>query len=299
MIVSASYKTDIPAFYGAWFRQRLDAGFADVANPYGGPSQRVGLDAAAAAGFVFWTRNAAPFLPILDDLAAARRPFVVHYTITGYPRALDRATIAADQAVAQLRMIAERFGPRVGVWRYDPIVFSSLTPPDAHRERFAALARRLASAVDEVIVSVAQIYRKTGRNLAAAAQTHGFEWADPRDDDKRLVLADLAGIAADEGLRLSLCGQRALLVPGIADARCIDTERLADVAGAAESRAMPAAGSPHRKGCGCAPSKDIGAYDSCPHGCVYCYAVGGRAVAQQTHARHQPASTFLIPPRRR
>ena len=27
-----------------------------------------------------------------------------------------------------------------------------------------------------------------------------------------------------------------------------------------------------RTACGCIPSKDIGAYDSCPHFCVYCYA---------------------------
>ena len=296
MIVSASYKTDIPAFYGAWFRQRLSAGFADVASPYGGPPQRVRLDAAAAGGFVFWTRNVAPFLPILEDLAAAGRPFVVQYTITGYPRPLDRATITADQAVAQLHALAARFGPRVGVWRYDPIVFTSLTPAHDHRQRFAGLARRLAGAVDEVVVSVAQIYRKTARNLAAAAGAHGFTWDDPDADTTRALLADLAGIAAAAGLRASLCGQRDLLVPGMADARCIDAQRLAGAAGAAGHPGIAAPGSPHRKGCGCAPSKDIGAYDSCPHGCVYCYAVSSRPAAQRRHARHRPDGTFLIPP---
>ena len=89
MIVSASYRTDIPALYGRWFAQRLAEGWAEAANPYGGPAARI--DLAAAEGFVFWTRNAAPFLPMLDRLARGRRPFVVQYTLTGYPRVLEAA----------------------------------------------------------------------------------------------------------------------------------------------------------------------------------------------------------------
>ena len=80
MIVSASYRTDIPAFYGEWFMRRVEAGSCTVRNPYGRP-YTVRLDREAVSGFVFWTRNAGPFIPVLRRLASAGYPFVVHYTI--------------------------------------------------------------------------------------------------------------------------------------------------------------------------------------------------------------------------
>ena len=91
MIVSASYRTDIPAFYGAWFRRRLAAGSCRVRNPYGGPDYAVSLDRDSVDGFVFWTRNATPFRGVLRELAARGDPFVVQYTITAYPRVIETA----------------------------------------------------------------------------------------------------------------------------------------------------------------------------------------------------------------
>jgi hypothetical protein len=277
MIVSASYRTDIPAFYGRWFMNRLDRGFCRVASPYGGPTVNVDLGPAAVDGFVFWTRNAGPFLTALDEIAARGYPFVVQYTITGYPRALEASTIAADVATAQIAALARRFGPRAAVWRYDPIVVSSATPPDRHVETFAGIARMLRDAVDEVVMSFAQIYRKTRRNLDIAARRHGFAWHDPPTDEKRLLLARLAAIAADHGMSATLCTQPDLLGDGLAPARCIDAGRLSDVSG----RAVAAPEKGNRPGCLCAQSRDIGAYDTCPHGCVYCYAVASPALARR------------------
>jgi len=290
MIISASYKTDIPAFYADWFRNRLRAGSTVVANPYGGPPQTVSLAPADVDGFVFWTRNVEPFLPVLGEVAR-NVPFVVHYTITGYPRALDAGTIAPERAVAHLRDIVKRYGPRAAVWRYDPMVFSSLTPSDWHEATFARLAETLAGVVDEVVVSVAQIYRKTRRNMDTAAREHGFDWWDPDADEKRTLVARLAAIAQGNGIAFTLCGQRELLVEGVGDARCIDAERLSDVAG----RPIAAVRRAHRKACGCWASKDIGGYDTCPHGCVYCYAVGSRERAKARFAEQDPAALSLGP----
>lgn len=292
MIVSASYKTDIPAFYGAWFLRRLDAGFCRTVNPYGRQVVTVPLGRNAVDGFVFWTRNPGPFLGALDTVAARGFPFVVQATVTAYPRALDAATIEADRAIGQLREIVRRFGRRAAVWRYDPIVFSSLTPPAWHRETFARLAAALAGSVDEVVVSVMQVYRKTSRNLAAAARAHRFDWRDPPPDEKKALLADLAGIATEHRLRFALCGQPELLVAGAIEARCIDGGRLADVAG----RPLRVAHQPHRRSCACDASRDIGDYDTCPHGCVYCYAVQNRTLAKRRFADHDPAGEFLFPP---
>ena len=291
-IVSASYRTDIPAFYAAWFRARLQAGFARVVNPYGGPPSRVSLLPPDCLGFVFWTRNAAPFLPVLDDVRRTGLPFLVQFTVTGYPRPLDAATIRPAEAIAQIREIAARHGSGHVVWRYDPIVFSTLTEPAHHRDGFARLADGLQGSVDEVIVSVAQIYRKTARNLDNAARRHGFSWRDPASGERERVVTDLATLAAERGIHLSLCGQPELLRPGIAEARCVDADRLSRLAG----RPLPAAAKAHRPTCACYASRDIGGYDSCPHGCAYCYAVSGRDAAKRRFAAHDPTAEYLVPP---
>jgi hypothetical protein len=288
MIVSASYRTDIPAFYARWFLTRLNAGFCRVANPYGGGSYEVSLAPGAVDGFVLWTRN---LRPLLADLDAVRRvaPFVVQFTVTGYPRALETSVIATDEAVDQLREVRRRFGPRAAVWRYDPIVFTSQLDTAAHLAGFAAMARALKGSVDEVVLSVMHPYRKTRRNLGRAAQEHGFLWRDPPAEEKRHLLEGLAAIALDHGIAPTLCSQPELLLPGLGEARCIDAKRLGDIA----QHPVAATENGNRLGCRCAQSRDIGAYDTCPHGCVYCYAVADRDRAVANFREHDPAAATL------
>lgn len=291
MIVSASYRSDIPAFYAEWFRNRFRAGHCRVVNPYGGGAYTVSLR-DGVDGFVFWTRNAAPFRDALREVRDAGIPFVVQYTLTGYPHPLDPSVPDAQQALATIRALAAEYGPRAVVWRYDPIVVTDLTPAGHHRVTFARLAEGLAGAVDEVVISFASIYRKTARNLGAAARRHGFAWADPEAGEKRALLTDLAGIAAAQGMACTLCSQPDLLVAGVDGARCVDAARLSAVA------ARPVAARPkgNRPGCLCHESRDIGDYDSCLHGCVYCYAVAARAAARRRWQAHDPNGEFLIPP---
>lgn len=289
MIVSASYKTDIPAFYGPWFLARLNAGHCRMVNPYGGQTYRVELNRAAVDGFVFWTKNLGPFQDGLAAVAAAGFPFLVQYSITGLPTALERSVPDWQRTVDHMGWLRDRWGPRVAVWRYDPVVVTADTPLSWHRERFALIAARLRGVTDEVVVSFLEPYRKTARNLAAG----GIAWRDPEAEEKRALLADIAGIAAECGMALTLCTQPALAgVPGVGAARCIDADRLSDVAG----RPVAAREKGNRPGCLCAESRDIGAYDTCPHGCVYCYAVANRAVAQRRFAAHDPAGEFLFAP---
>jgi hypothetical protein len=105
----------------------------------------------------------------------------------------------------------------------------------------------------------------------------------------------LAAIAAEAGMRATLCTQPDLLGPGLGEARCIDAERLSDIAG----RRLDVPEKGNRPGCRCAESRDIGAYDSCAQGCAYCYAVAGAARARSRLKAHDPASPFLIAPPRR
>lgn len=281
MIVSASYRTDVPAFHADWFRARLADGVCQVANPYGGKPSSVALRGEGVDGYVFWTRNAAPFAAAFDDVAALGLPFVVQFTVTGYPRGLDAHTPRAADAVAQITALARKFGPRAVVWRYDPVVFTSVTPAEWHLRNFAGLAAEISNSVDECVLSCAQIYKKTERRLKIAARSHDFSWWDPDWDHKRALLGELAGIAAGYGLKTTICSQPDALTDALTDrltgavssalapARCIDAARLSDIAG--DDIAARQKG--NRDGCLCAESRDIGAYDTCAHGCVYCYAV--------------------------
>lgn len=296
MIVSASYRTDIPAFYGAWFMKRFALGFAKVSNPYGGQVSNVSLQ-EGVDGFVFWTRNARPFRPALDAVREAGVPFVVQYTVTGYPRVLEAGVVEAERAIQDIRELAEAFGPRAVVWRYDPIVFSSLTPAAFHRDNFARLALALAGAVDECCLSFANVYKKTRRTMDAASRRHGFTWEDPAGEVKRLLAQDLVGLADRHRLALTLCSQEAYLVPGLGAAACVDGARLMDVAaGWGLARVIKAKVKGNRPGCFCHESRDIGDYDTCPHGCAYCYAVSTRALAKRRFAAHDPNGEFLFRP---
>ena len=292
MIISASYRTDIPAFYGDWLIARLDAGFCRVVNPHGRQIHTVRLDRDAVSGFVFWTKNLGPFRAILGEVRRRGFPFVVQYTINAYSRALETSVTDADRAIGHMHDLVSEFGPRAGVGRYDPVVATSMTPPGWHVGNFTRLADRLAGATDEVVISFAHIYRKTRLNMDAAARLHGFAWDDPPDHEKRDLLRRLTAVAAARGIRLTVCSQDAYLVPGATPARCIDAERLSDVAG----RPIAARRKGNRPGCMCSESRDIGDYDTCPHGCVYCYAVRSRALARRRHAAHEPDEPLLSPP---
>ncbi len=292
MIISASYKTDIPTFYGEWFANRLRAGYCKVVNPYNKVISRVSLLPENVDGFVFWTKNVGPFLKYLAEVRDRKTPFVVQHTITGYPRSLEHSVVDAAKSVQHVRDIAERYGPRVCVWRYDTILLSAVTPREFHLETFGRLAKDLAGATDEVVISFAHLYQKTLRNVNNAAREFGFEWSDPEPEWKRTLAAELTAIAAAHNMRLTVCSQPEYLVKGCGEARCVDADRLADVAG----KPIRAKEKGNRKECRCSEARDIGEYDTCPHGCVYCYAVQNRPLALDRFRQHQPESEFLFPP---
>ncbi len=292
MIVSASYRTDIPALYADWFARRLDAGFADVLNPYGGRPYRVWLDRTRAAGFVFWTRNAAPFMPVLERLMGEGRAFYVSFTITGNVRALERSVIGPEKAIAQIRRIAEICGPGAVVWRYDPVVAAwpegAAGWAEAHRARFMKFSEALAGYTDECVISFMQPYAKTRRNMNRAAGQQGLTWCDPSQAEKTALLGELAAIARAAGINTSLCSQPDFLIDGVSPARCIDADRLRRRGAVLKARVKG-----NRPGCLCHESRDIGAYDSCVQGCAYCYAVSSRQRAAVRLKAHDPAAPML------
>ena len=226
MIVSASYNDDIPAFYGRWFMKRLDAGFCRTFDTQGLQLHRVPLTREAVDGFVFWTRNARPFLPHFETLHRRGFPFVVQYAITG----------ESKDSVADAHELARAYGPRAVVWRYAPLVLSAETPLPWHMRNFERLVRAMQGATDEVVVAF------DGHRPAATGEI-------------RAAVKQMAALACACAMRLSICSQPDYLVPPTSPARCIDAKRLSDVA----NRPVAAETHPRWSGCLCAAARDIGA----------------------------------------
>jgi len=155
MIISASRRTDIPAFYGEWFRARLEAGFFDRVNPYN-PSQikRISLAPADVDCFVFWTKNPAPFLETLKYLNMLNYKYYFQLTLNDYPDFFEPGLPSVEKRVEALRRLSDIISPEKIVWRYDPIVISDVTPVEYHLERFDRLCKAIADNVGRAVISL-------------------------------------------------------------------------------------------------------------------------------------------------
>ncbi len=125
MIVSASRRTDIPAFYAPWLERRLEDGFVLVRNPRN-PAQvrRISLAPVDVDCFVFWTKDARPLSGLLDRLDDAGYPYYFQWTVTPYGSGLEPGIAPKEEILAAFRTLAGRLGPHRVVWRYDPVIVS-------------------------------------------------------------------------------------------------------------------------------------------------------------------------------
>lgn len=280
-IISVSRRTDIPAFYWPWFMGRLRAGWACYVNPFGGRVHSVSLRHQDVLAFVFWSRD---YRPALNDLAALDRHyrFYLHLTITGLPREFEPHAPDTRTAVALCRELAARFGARRVLWRFDPIILSNRTGPAWQVRTFAALAAQLAGATERCYFSFVDFYAKTRRNLARLQDSAGVECREATPSEKQALVGELAGIAARHGIRLYACCEDEVVGGAVHKAHCVDGALVRGLCPGCPE--VPAPG-PTREQCGCVASRDIGAYDTCRHGCVYCYANSDQELAARRHAR--------------
>ncbi len=288
-IISVSRRTDIPAYYGEWFMRRLEEGFAGYVNPFGGQKYIVPLLPDDVACFVFWSKNFAPFmdkLPLIEDMGYG---FYFNYTITGLPDIFENRTLKKETAMGTLKELSGRYSPAHINWRYDPIIISDATDHDFHIRNFQSLACELEGYVERCIISFVMPYGKVRRNFTKFRNEHGIKITEP-DIDSRIRLAnELADIAKEHGIRMFSCCGDHLLGEKIGKAHCVDGKLIEELfhtgSGFREK--------PTRKECGCTESVDIGAYDTCPHGCVYCYASMNKQAAKARFERHEKEAAFL------
>ena len=265
-VVSASRRTDIPAFHADWLIERLREGCCEVANPFSGQRREVDLRPQAVLAMVLWTRDPRPLLEHLDRIAEYRPMFLV--TVTGYPGWLEPGAPDEAAVVEALRELRNRLGPATVVWRYDPVILTTATPLSWYLEQVERLAGVLEGVTDECITSFVDLYRKTERNLLPALARRSVELLEEDIERDQQLLLEMRERVEARGMRLSLCCEGRHVGAGLAQAHCVDAERIARLVG--EPVSLPSR--PSREGCGCFASIDIGAYDTCPRGCVYCYA---------------------------
>ncbi len=296
-IISASRRSDIPAFYSRWFLRRLEEGYCEWVHPFTGKVGRVSLRPEDCLAIVFWTRNPEPLLPALPDLLSAGHVPCFHFTATGYPKPLESHNPELPRSVRRLRTLAERIGPEAVIWRYDPIVVSSRTPLAFHLEHFASIARDLEGATRRVYFSFVDCYGKTRQNFERLRRQHGIEFPKPDIRERRELVLRLRDEAARRGMTLHACCEAQLVEEGVETGRCIDLAWIRELRPDVDERPPRR---PTRDQCGCTESVDIGAYDTCAFGCRYCYATRSREAALGRLREHDPDDSMLWrPPRLR
>lgn len=298
MIVSASRRTDLPALYAPWLARRVRDGYVDVQSPFDARRiRRVDLRPApegAMDALVLWTRN--PF-PLLDcvrswDAAGIRSLWLV--TVTGYPRSLEPAVPSLTSAVEAFRALSAEVGPDRVVWRYDPVIVASAgeLTPDWHLRNFERLTVLLKGASKRCVVSLCDEYPKIRRRMARAGfRATRVEEGGGEEISTSLLVSHLREMASASGMEMQSCCED-LGESGISEGACVDAGLLTRIWGGDFPSSRDRG---QRTGCRCAPSVDIGAYDTCTHGCLYCYATGAQEKAEARGKAHAPELGIQVP----
>jgi hypothetical protein len=295
MIISASRRTDIPAFYANWFINRIRAGYCTVPNPFN-PQQvsSISLKPEDVDVIVFWTRNPRPLLPHLEELDRRGYRYYFQYTLLDNPRLIEPKAPPLPASLKTFCELAGRVGPERVIWRYDPIVFSQVSGARFHQEAYERIARALAGYTQRSVISIVDIYRKAGKRLRQLAQ-QGVEIIDYNGQPSRRLdelMRRLVRTATENGMQVFSCAETIDLQPyGIRPGKCVDDayiKKVFDLDVAHEKDPS------QREACGCVVSRDIGMYDTCLFGCQYCYATTSFERARINYDRHDPHSPSLL-----
>lgn len=278
-IISASRRTDIPAFYAPWLMKRIRAGYCCYPNPvYPAKFYRVSLRKEDISGFVFWTRHPAPMIPYLPELDKAGFPYYFQYTLIGYPQTIDGSSPPLEAAIMTFRALSHAIGSNRVVWRYDPIILNREITAEWHHNNFRRLADAIGSSSHHLVISIIDPYMKTQRRLGSPKD--GVLYTIDAYSD---LLNWIAAEAADRNLRVESCAEALLPVPGIVPGRCVDAQLLNDISGRGSSQLTLHR---QREGCLCHRSVDIGVNNSCAFGCTYCYATSNHDRAREIANSH-------------
>ncbi|MBW1988565.1 MAG: DUF1848 domain-containing protein [Deltaproteobacteria bacterium] len=279
IVLSASRRTDVPAFYLDWFLGRLEKGFFAVENPFNRVVTNISARPEDVHSIVFWSKN---YGPMLSSGAARRirdmgfRAFF-HFTINSPCPDLEPRVPPLAERLDQLARLSDAYSPAAVAWRFDPICFYTKKGVlHDNLEDFSAIARAAAGAgITRCVTSFMDPYNKIARRMAKRPD---MEFACPEQAQREEILRGMKAVLDPLGIDLYLCCERRLAQSleslGVRPHACVDHHLLARLYGPEGLSFQQDRGQRTSAGCGCHESRDVGSYRNqpCRHRCIYCYA---------------------------
>ncbi|MFA6804755.1 MAG: DUF1848 domain-containing protein [Candidatus Methanomethylophilaceae archaeon] len=261
MIICASRRTDIPAFHSEWFMNRLRAGYALVRNPVAKTVvYKVDLRRSNVDCLAFMTKDPRPMIPYLKEIGSMGYMYTFQVTITPYGKDIEPGMPFKADVADAFKQISDRIGNDRMIWRYDPIIFNSKMDINYHRRKFELLCRELEGYTRRCTFSFIDMYGKLGKYSGTLRSVTNAE--------KDAMGKMMSEVASKYDMTLSYCcADYDLSKYGIEPRGCIDRADMARLCVPFEDMSTPL-----RAGCRCVKNIDIGAYDTCGHDCIYCYA---------------------------
>ena len=295
LVVSASRRTDIPAYFAEWMTRRIDAGYLVSSNPYSGHRTRIDLDRTRF--FVFWTKHPSPgFWDVLDRLDERGVGYYVSYTLNDYVKeALEPGIPDLGARIDTFVALSRRIGAERVVWRFDPLVLTSDLDVPGLLAKIEGVGSAVRLYTRTLVFSFmdATGYRRVQRNLAV----RNVEWNDWEEGSMLEFAAALVDLNRDWDLEITTCCETVdLRQPELRRGACVDPRLILRtspddaVLGAFLASGRAGKDTGQREACGCMVSRDIGRYETCPAGCAYCYA---SSVGRADIGGHNPSDEML------
>lgn len=284
MIISASRRTDIPAFFSDWFIQRLSEKYAYVRNPMNiHQVSKINLSPDIVDCIVFWSKNPSPIINKLSKLREYMYYF--QFTLNAYGKDFETGLPSISTRIHTFQTLSSNIGKNRIIWRYDPIIINDTYSIDWHVKQFEYLANQLYEYTDKVTISFIDLYTKISGNIK---NKNIYELSYIQ---KEIIAGKFAEIAHSHNLRIDTCAEDIdLSAYGIDHARCIDDKLISNLLGCSLDIEKD---KNQRLECGCIASIDLGLYNTCQNGCVYCYANHNSTVRQQNFQKYDPFSPLL------
>jgi len=271
---------------------RISEGYVLLRNPFNAHQvRRVSLRPEDVDLIVFWTRNPEKLMSSLMALDSLGYRYYFQYTVTSYPRSIEKSVPTTQRAIQTFIALSKLIGPRKVIWRYDPILISNVSTVEEHKRIFKKIAESLAGHTENVVISFVDIYKRVSANLTRVQEVtvdRKFEQSSALFE----LTAYMAAVANHYGMSVQSCAEEVDLEPyGVKHGKCIDDQLIRSLFSISVSGKKDKG---QRSPCGCVESIDIGQYDTCLHGCQYCYATTNQPLATRNFEKHNPLSPFLI-----
>lgn len=232
----------------------------------------------------FGTKNPEPMLKYLPELSTYKQFWSI--TITPYEKDIEPFVPPKDHVISYFKTISKNLGESCVSWRYDPIFLSDKYSFDFHLSSFSRMCKELSGYTDNCIISFIDLYEKTKRNFP------NINEVSKKDQIK--FVHEFVRIASNHNIAVKTCCENSSLAEYGADiSGCINQSVLERACGFELSIPSPKK-LMTRESCRCLIGNDIGAYNTCGHGCLYCYANYDMKTVKDNMSKHDPNSPLLI-----